>query len=163
MSRHYVTISQVVHAIQPFSRTLLSPTLTCPMPRLLASAPQCSCALVTRACTLLCLALACPSASRLPTHVPRAHASTAPYACAPTAPQACASIAPMHLQDATHAVSHCLRPCHSVRCAATPQPTRQTCLVFVFAISTPILLPRLDTRPQAKPRQFALMTHGGDN
>lgn len=48
-------------------------------------------------------------------------------------------------------VSHCLCPCHSVRYAAMPQPTHQTCLVFVVAISAPMLLPRLDTRPQAKP------------
>ena len=39
--------------------------------------------------------------------------------------------------------------------AAAPQPTCQTCLAFMLATSAPMLLPRLGTRPQAKPWQSA--------
>lgn len=146
LAHNYATISQIAHAIQPLTRVLLSPTLTRP------------CATLTH--ELLCLALACLSALCL--HARRA--SHSPAHCTTRSRTHCASCLRAHCAPPTHALAHaasyCLRPCHIVRFAAVPQPTRQTCLVSMLATSTPMLLPRLDTRPQAKP--LALMTHGGD-
>lgn len=80
---------------------------------------------------------------------PHAHAPTAPHANASTTPQSYELLHTPLMHALARAAQHCLRLCR--RCALLPRPSPA-----LFSCSPQV---RLYT---AKPRQLALMTHGGD-
>lgn len=91
----------------------------------------------------------CPTRPTLAPHAPRAYVLRASHARAPMRPRVltlarCGMYCPHTPMRALPRVSP--RSSCSVRLLLS-----QTCLAFVLPTSTPMLLPQLGTRPQAKP------------